>query len=306
MLQLELWSERPRGTHVGETPAPANITRTIRTQTAYQTDWRLFERWCCEQGALALPAATETLAHYLSHLADSGRKASTIRRARIAIGVIHRDYGLCRPDADDHIRILEKQFARRDSAAEQGAPPLLLPDLERMMHVLGNTRRDERDRALLLLGFAGAFRSCELVSLDTQHIARTSHGLRIHVPLNNEESVAARSHAEIRRSRNTLLCAATAVERWLSRLPNAHGPLFRTVYGARVTGERLAPRAISRAVQRVAARAQLSADYSSSSLRSGLVASARAQGRSVRDIQVHGHWKDPQRASDVLRAFACR
>lgn len=302
MLQLELWSddERSEGgarglsvVDVVEARAePAQLARAGRTQAAYQTDWRFFERWCGEQGVPALPTTSETLARYLRHLADSGRKVSTIRRARIAIAVIHRDHGLARPDADDEVRRLEQELARRDSAAEQGAPPLMLPELERMMHGLGNSRRDERDRAVLLLGFAGAFRSCELVALDVHHITRTSYGLRVLVPRGCEESASAHPYTVIRRSRHALLCAVTAVERWLSRLPSAHGALFRTVYGARVSGERLAPRAVSRAVQRAAARAQLSAEYSSSSLRSGLAASARAQGRSVRDIQVLAHWKD--------------
>lgn len=263
--------------------------RADRTLIAYQTDWRLFERWCHEHGVLPLPATSETLARYLTHLADTGRKASTIRRARISIGVMHREHGLNRPDSDVQVRVLEQRLG---SASEQGAPPLLLPDLERMMHALGYTRRDERDRALLLLGFAGALRSCELVALDPQHLLRTSYGMRIQVPRHAEEAAVHAAHVEIRRSRNALLCAVTAVERWLNRLPSVEGAVFRTVCGERVTGERLAPRAVSRAVQRAAARAQLSTEYSSSSLRSGLVASARAQGRSVRDIQVHGRWKD--------------
>jgi integrase len=259
----------------------------------------VFERWCSEQGVSPLPASSETLARYLGHLADTGRKASTIRRARISICVIHSEHGFGRPDADEQVRVLERKIARSDSAAEQGAPPLLLPDLERMMHALGNTRRDERDRALLLLGFAGAFRSCELVALDPHHLMRTGYGLRVQVPLGGREQ-----HVEIRRSRNALLCAVTAVERWLNRLCSVDGAVFRTVCGERVTSERLAPRAVSRAVQRAAARAQLSTEYSSSSLRSGLAASARAQGRSVRDIQVHGRWKDARSVQRYVQAAA--
>ena len=69
------------------------------------------------------------------------------------------------------------------------------------------------------------------------------------------------------------------------------GPLFRLVYGARVSQDRLSARAVSRAVQRAAGRAGVVGDYSAHSLRSGLATSAHAQGRSARDIQAHGRWK---------------
>jgi integrase len=171
-----------------------------------------------------------------------------------------------------------------------------------MMHALGSTLRDERDRSLLLLGFAGAFRSSELVSLNTSDITVTSAGMRVGVRGSKDVPLSKRVTTEVLRARNELLCAVTALESWLTRLPDANGALFRTVCGSRVTGERLAPRAVSRAVQRAAARAQLTTEYSSHSLRSGLATSAHAQGRSARDIQIHGRWKDSRSLDRYLSA----
>lgn len=277
-MQLDLWRGSDGdvalclSTETGVTGARAHSTRA-----AYQTDWRLFERWCLEHGLLALPASGDTLARYLGHLWSSGRKASTIRRARISIGLVHREQGLQRPDGDEQVRTLERSFAAGESAAEKSAPPLLKADLERMVSALGNTRRDERDRALLLLGFAGAFRSCELVALNASDITRMTYGYRV--------SVRHRASPLVLSLSRSLLCPVPALERWLSRLPSTSGPLFRTVYGARVTEERLAPRAVSRAVQRAAARAQLATEYSSHSLRSGSIAS-RARFVSTHNSQV--------------------
>ena len=284
MLQLEL----------EECTAPGHLkpARADRTRIAYEMDWRLFERWCREHGEQALPASTATLRRYLVHLAAGGRKSSTIRRARISIGVIHCERGLRRPDCDEQIRLLERGIACGDNAREQGAPPLKLADLECMMRALGSTLRDARDRALILLGFAGAFRSCELVALDATDLTLTRSGMRVHVSRSSETPLCDAAVTEIQRSANILLCPVNAIEHWLSRLASSHGALFRTVYGTRVTNERLAPRAVSRAVQRAAARAHLEAEYSSHSLRSGLAASARAQGKSARYIQAHGRWKD--------------
>jgi integrase len=280
MLQLELVESTASGC--------LKPARADRTRIAYELDWRCFERWCCSQREQALPASTATLGRYLVHLAHSGKKSSTIKRARISIDVMHCEQGLPRPGCDQQIRELERGIARGDNAAEQGAPPLQLSDLERMMRMLGSTLRDERDRALILLGFAGAFRSSELVALDINDLTLTRCGMRVRVSTRGETPVV----TEIQRLKNISLCPVSAIERWLSRLTIAQGALFRTVYGPRVTNERLAPRAVSRAVQRAAARAGLNAEYSSHSLRSGLATSARAQGKSARYIQMHGRWKD--------------
>jgi site-specific recombinase XerD len=264
--------------------------RSQRTRDAYATDWRLFERWCTKHGESPLPAVPMTLARYLVDLAQQGKRASTIRRARIAIGVLHGQRGLPRPDHDDRIRTLERGIGRIHGSREEGAKPLMVPELERMVSALANSVRDERDRALLLLGFAGAFRASEIVGLDVTDLEPHSDGLRVRLRRSKEDPLGRGSITDIPRADNALLCPVQALERWLKRIP-AVGPLFRGVYGDRVSTERLAPRAVSRAVQRAAARVGLS-DYSAHSLRSGLATSAHTQGCSVHDIQAHGRWKD--------------
>jgi site-specific recombinase XerD len=265
--------------------------RSKRTHAAYAGDWRLFERWCAEHGVRALPSSTATLVRYLVHLASSGRKASTIRRARIAIGVMHAQQGLERPDRDDRIRTLERGIGRIHGTRENGATPLLVPELARMLKTLGTTTRDERDRALLLLGFAGAFRPSDLVRLNVEDLEPTSSGLRVVLRRSKEDPLGQGSITEIPRAEHAELCPVNACTDWLARI-GAAGPLFRVVYGPRVTLERLAPRAVSRAVQRAASRAGLPQVYSAHSLRSGLATSAHSQGCSDRDIQAHGRWKD--------------
>jgi len=219
---------------------------------------------------------------------QSGRKASTIRRARISIGLAHREHGLRRPDDDALIRNLERSFAASESAAEKGAPPIFPPDLERMVSALGNSRRDERDRALLLLGYAGGFRSCELVALNADDIARTNNGFVLTRHRDQMSRRACRLELSMSRSQ---LCPVAALERWLTRLPSITGPLFRTVYGVRVTEERLAPRGVSRAVQRAAARAQITTEYSSQSLRSGSM-SSHARAFTNHNAQVCARWRN--------------
>lgn len=265
--------------------------RSDRTRAAYANDWRLFERWCAERREQALPASTVTLGHYLVHLAQQGRKASTIRRARIAIGVVHSQCGLHRPDQDPRVRTLERGIGRVHGRREEGATPLLVPELERMVSALGHSVRDDRDRAMLLLGFAGAFRSSELVGLDFADVELGREGLRVRLRHSKSDPLGEGATAEIPPGQNPLLCPVASLSQWLAQLSGG-GPIFPAVHGSRVVPRRLKPRAVTRVVERAAHRAGLPDEYSSHSLRSGLATSARLAGRDPRDIQAHGRWQD--------------
>jgi integrase len=115
---------------------------------------------------------------YLVHLAQGGRKTSTIRRARIAIGVTHGQLGLPDPDRDHRVRTLERGIGRLHGVREEDGTPLRVPELEHMISVLRHSARDDRDRALLLLDFAGAFRSSELVAFDVSDLELGASGAR--------------------------------------------------------------------------------------------------------------------------------
>jgi site-specific recombinase XerD len=276
-------------------------SRGERTLRAYSNDWRVFERWCREHRERALPTSTITLVRYLTHLAESGKKASTIRRARIAIGILHGQLGLARPDRDARVRLLERGIGRTHGTHEDGATPLLVRDLERMMCALRSTVRDDRDRALLLLGFAGAFRSSELVAMNRADIEFAEDGVHVHIRRGKESHLGKGERTTILPGRNPLLCPVAALRHWLTRNRDSE-PLFPTVRGSRVLQRRLAPRAVTRAVERAAALAKLPNAYSSHSLRSGLATSAYLDGRNARDIQAHGRWKDLRSLSRYIDA----
>jgi site-specific recombinase XerD len=261
------------------------------TRKAYASDWSLFERWCAKHAERPLPASPHTLARYLTQLAKDGRKSSTIRRARIAIGLAHGRAGLPRPDHNERVRALERGIGRTHGTAEQGARPILVDELDRMVGTLGQSIRDARDRAMLLLGFAGALRSSELAALDVEDITMHADGMRVWLARSKEDPLRRGCAIDIPRADNARLCAVAAVARWTPLLGQPTGPLFRLCRGSSIESHRIAARVVSRVVQRAAARAGLDAEYSSHSLRSGLATSAFANGASDRDIQVHGRWK---------------
>jgi site-specific recombinase XerD len=262
------------------------------TREAYASDWQQFERWCTARSESPLPAAVATLAEYLADLAQQGRKASTIRRARKVIGARHAELGLPRPDRDARIRRLERGIGRIHGTREQGPAPLLIEDLARVVHTLGDSPRADRDRLVLVLGFAGAFRESDLVALDVDHLTIHPDRLTVRLPRSKEDQLALGVTTELPRAANPELCAIAAFERWLARVGCSAGPLLRRVRGPRIYPGRVSVRLISRVVETAAARAGLRGDYSAHSLRSGFATSAWAHGVSERDIQQRGRWKD--------------
>ncbi len=230
-----------------------------------------------------------------------GLKPSTNRRARIAIGVLHGQLGYPRPDCDIRIRMLERGISRVHGSREESSRPLSRDDIERMVRGLGGSLRDDRDRALLHLGFAGALRSSELVGLNTADLEFAEDGVRVHIRRSKGDQLGRGSHITVPRGHNPMLCPVAALTRWLARCSDLSS-VFPIVRGSRATPKRLGPRAVTRAVERAATLAKLPNAYSSHSLRSGLATSAYLDGRDIRDIQAHGRWKDVRSLSRYIDA----
>lgn len=162
------------------------------------------------------------------------------------------------------------------------------------MKRLGHAPRDIRDRALLLVGFAGAFRSSELAGLNVEDVRFIARGLELRLRRSKEDPLGKGALTRIPCGARADTCPVEALRAWIGRVGRPAGPLFRVVSGARIEHQRIHPRAVSRALQRAAERAGLTLHYSSHSLRVGLATSAYAQGATLREIQLQGRWQDPR------------
>jgi site-specific recombinase XerC len=172
-----------------------------------------------------------------------------------------------------------------------GAKALSVKDLARMVDALGHSVRDVRDRALMLLGFAGAYRSSDLATLNIEHLTRDPFGLKVLLARSKDDQMGEGRFTYIPVNPHEGLCAVTALEAWIAKSQATEGPLFRVIQGSRVGRARIHPRAVSRAIQRAAQRAGLmDVHYSSHSLRRGFATAAHEKGSSLREIQVHGRW----------------
>ena len=162
---------------------------------------------------------------------------------------------------------------------------------------------DDRDRALVLLGFAGAFRASELVGLNVDQLDFACHeapgssmpgGLRVLVARSKEDQLGKGAFVDIPRGDNEPTCPVRALRLWMQRVGRPAGPLFRVVRGTVIEHERMHVGAVTRAVQRACARVGLVGEYSAHSLRAGLATSALLAGASTTAIQRHGRWRRRQ------------
>jgi hypothetical protein len=128
---------------------------------------RDFAAWCASRGATALPAHQGIVAAYLSSLADSGRKASTIGRRAAAIGYRHKQAGYEPPTNNEGVKATLRGIRRTIGSAKQGKAPATADLIGQMIALCPDTMIGKRDRALLCLGFAGAFRRSERCARST-------------------------------------------------------------------------------------------------------------------------------------------
>jgi site-specific recombinase XerD len=153
--------------------------RARNTITGYRSSFRQFTNWCEAAERIPLPATAETIAFYLSSQAGRLRPA-TLEHHLAAISKAHKAAGLPSPVMDS-VLVAEmlKGIKRTHGTAVNQKTPVLVEDLRVMLRLLPDNLQGIRDRALLLIGFAGAFRRSELVALDVADLKFQTEGLLV-------------------------------------------------------------------------------------------------------------------------------
>ena len=275
----------------------AEASRSPATRRAYRTAWRLFTEWCAgpeaPPGTQPLPASPTLVATYAARLAQLGRRPSTVAQAMAAISVAHQAAGHPSPTRTAGVRAVVAGVRRTHGAAASGKTALETPALrEALSAIPQGTSRGIRDRAMLLLGFAGGFRRAELAGLDVEDLELVPEGLRIRLRRSKTDQEGRGRLIGIPWGLHGETCPVRAVQAWVKTIGVAEGPLFRTVDRAgRVLPRRCSERAVARAVQRaVRASGGDAGRVGAHSLRSGFVTSAARAGAPTWAIQLQtGH-----------------
>src|SRR5262249_12106668 len=145
------------------------------TRRAYLSDLAHFENW-----GGRIPTSAETVARYLAAHASTLRVATLVRRIA-SISKAHQARGVPNPIRSELVRTTLRGIKRTRRCAQRQAKPLLREDLFLLLDAMGAGLKDIRDRALLLIGFAGALRRSELVSLDVPDLAQVRRGVTLHL-----------------------------------------------------------------------------------------------------------------------------
>lgn len=273
---------------------PADVQRLISaslsegTKRGYQNDIAQFEAW-----GGTIPASPETIAAYLAHLSSTHKTATIVRRVT-ALSKAHEAIAAPNPTKSEIVRATMRGIKRTIGTACREAKPVLREDLFQMLECMGDSTKDMRDKALLLLGFAGAFRRSEVIGLDVADMEHVRQGIVVTLRRSKTDPNGAGRKIGIPFGRSKW-CPVRCLTEWLDHAKIETGALFRGINRhGHVAHVRLSGEAVCVIVkQRVEAVGFDPAGYSGHSLRAGLATSAAIAGASAWKIrQQTGHTSD--------------
>lgn len=279
--------------------ALAKQEKAESTRRAYASDFRIFQMYCAERGASALPAVPETVAAFLARENSNGSKPSTIGRRVASILYAHKMAALPTPTDDERVRAVIRGIRRSRGVAPVKKSPAVAATVLTMCANAGDQLASLRDRALLLIGFSIAARRSELVALDVVDIADVENGILVTIRRSKTDQES--SGAVVAVPFGAIVCPVKALRAWLEAASIESGPIFRAVLkGGHVSPRRLSGASVANIVKAHAERLGLDPTrFAGHSLRAGFVTSADAQGASIFKIMdVTRH-----KSVDTLRGY---
>jgi len=237
----ELPAELPAGVTTEDAEEVADLANEDRrpsTRRVYKSKWDLFTSFCADRDATALPAAPEIIGVYLKERAKEV-SLSTIRQDVAAIRWMHERNGHEDPTGHAGVsRVLDGINQTSDTVPEK-KQAVLTKHVRAMVETLpleepgGNAGpaaratylRALRDRAIILVGFAGAFRRAELATIEAEHVSLNADGMEIHVPKTKTDPQT----KGINFGRNLDFCPVRTLKAWMNAAGIEDGPIFRGV-----------------------------------------------------------------------------
>jgi integrase len=246
------------------------------------------------------PSTPESVAEYLAEISGSYAVA-TIQRRLAAISKAHRAIGAGDPTKAEIVKSTMRGIRRMIGTTRREAKPILKEDLFQILSQISDRPKDIRDKALLLIGFAGAFRRSELVGLDVADIEHVRQGIVITLRRSKTDQEGRGCKIGIPFGR-TKWCPVKYLTDWIDHAGIEDGPIFRSIdRHGHIADQRLSGEAVSIIVKERAEAAGFDPDaYSGHSLRAGLATSAVIAGVSTLSIRrTTGHASDAMLARYV-------
>lgn len=319
-------SDSPAPAGGAETPAPDSALEDLmaealsyhekalseNTRRAYRRGWEDFTEFCEARGFEPLPASEQAVALFLTERARR-LSTSTLSQRLAAVQHVHDQRGEESPTRSKAVRAVMRGIRRDSEESPRQAKPLLTADVKRMVDALpaegGGPEspaglRAARNKALLLVGYAGAFRRSELAALRAGHLDRRPAGAVVTVPESKTDPEGEGQLVAIRKIEDSEYCPIEALGRWREVAQVQEGPLFRGVrQDGRLRPEAITGRTVSNVVQGAAEAAGLSETdrISGHSLRAGHVTQAAQTGVPDAIVQAQSRHKSDRAFREYVR-----
>jgi site-specific recombinase XerD len=280
----------------------ARQSKAENTLRGYRADWREFCAWCEGHGLNAFPATPEAVASYIAECAER-LKVGSIQRRLNAIAEAHKATGLESPTVSGMVRNTLKGIRRALGTAAVQKAAALTDDIRAMVAATDAGLIGIRDRALILLGFAGAFRRSELVGLDAEDCSFGKDGLTVTLRRSKTDQDGQGRKIGVPYGANPETCPVRNLQTWIEHAGVTAGPLFQSINRhGQVQAGRLAGIDVARVVKKLAERSGLdAANYAGHSLRAGHATSAAIAGASERSIMDQTGHKSVQMVRRYIR-----
>jgi len=249
-----------------------NVSRASNTIQAYVSDVKTFLRW-----GGRIPATPAMIAEFLAEQSDT-RTFSTLRRKTAAIALVHRELGYVNPCSAEIVKSTLRGIRRARPTRVRQAKPLLASELKLIVSFLEGTSKD-RDKAILLLGFAAALRRSELVALNVEDLGLQNSNLVVEIRSSKTDRLKLGRQIIVPPGPNAA-CPIRFLVKWLHEAGIKDGAVFRGMdRHGNVRSTRLTAETVSTIVKRSVSQVGLDArGYSAHSLRAGYVTSAALRG----------------------------
>ena len=175
-----------------------------------------------------IPTTAVQLAEYLASFADT-LAVATLQHRLIAIHRAHLEAEHESPAMDSLVKRTMQGIRRTKGTAQRRVKALVKDEIIELVLTAEKQKpmKAARDVALILVGFAGAFRRSELVSIRKEDITVFDHGVEIHIPRTKTQQE--KGHTVFIPCAKSSRCPVKAMEKWLALSGIEQGPLFRPI-----------------------------------------------------------------------------
>ena len=258
-------------------------SKSANTLRAYESDYKDFSFFCAKNNFSSLPADPKILSLYLTHLSQTS-KFSTLKRRIASISVIHKLKGHYIDTKHPIIRENLLGIKRIKGSSQKAKKPILINDLKQIIDVIGALNikdiRKKRDKALILIGFAGGFRRSELVALEVDDVEFVREGVKIFVKRSKTDQSGEGMTKAIPSFDNAFYCPVLHLQDWMASGKNHNKKIFP-----------ISDKSVALIIKKYANLAGLDGNkYAGHSLRSGFATTTAESGAEERNIMaMTGH-----------------